>query len=84
MRIAPYAAVAIMMAGWAGAAKAEALDVHSLYRKAEAMVQSLFKPALADREVLKPPADIDPKMALAPPGGGTLRLIEPSRPFRQW
>lgn len=66
-----------------GRAEAAALDVHDLYRKAEALVQSLFKPAAADHDVVKPPGNIDPKMALAPPEGGTIRLIEPSRPFRQ-
>lgn len=78
------AIVAIALVAVAGArAEAKPLDVHDLYRKAEALVQSLLKPAPADREVIEAPGDIDRKMALAPPAGGTMRLIEPSMPFRQ-
>jgi hypothetical protein len=80
-RIGLAAIVLVALAG--GHAEAKAFDVHDLYRKAEALVQSLFKPAPADHEVIKPPDDIDPRMALAPPAGGTMRLVEPSQPFRQ-
>ena len=80
-RIGLAAIVLVALAG--GPVKAEAFDVHDLYRKAEALVQSLFKPAPADREVVRPPGTVDPRMALAPPTGGTMRLIEPSQPFRQ-
>jgi hypothetical protein len=80
-RVAVAAVVLIAVAG--GRAQAESFDVHDLYRTAAALVQSLFKQAPADREIIEPPGNIDPKMALAPPGGGTMRLIEPTQPFRQ-
>lgn len=74
---------AIVLVAIAGSAEAEALDVHDLYRKAEALVQSMFGGPPAEYEMIKPPGNIDPKMALAPPTGGTMRLIEPTQPFRQ-
>lgn len=80
-RIGLATIVLVALAG--GRAEAEAFDVHDLYRQAAALVQSLFEPAPADQEVVKPPGNIDPQMALAPPGGGAMRLLEPSQPFRQ-
>jgi hypothetical protein len=80
-RIGMAAIVLVALAG--GRADAETFDVHDLYRKAEALAQSLFRPGPADREVIKPSGSIDPRMALAPPPGGTMRLVEPSEPFRQ-
>ncbi len=66
-----------------GRVEAAALDVHDLYRRAEALAQSLFRPPPADQEIIKPGGDMDPKMALAPPAGGTMRLIEPPARPRQ-
>ena len=76
-------AAVVLVAVAGGPGHAESLNVHDLYRKAEAAVQSLLAPPPVDREVIKAPDSVDSKMALAPPAGGTMRLLEPSRPFRQ-
>ena len=82
MHRAGLAAIVLAVAA-GGHAQAETLGVHDLYRQAEALVQSIFGPAVTDHEVVTPPRSIDSRMALAPPKGGTLRLIEPSKPFKQ-
>jgi len=72
----------------AGVAHADALDARDLYRRAEAVVQSLAGalaggPA-ADREVIAPPGNIDPQMALSPPQPrGAMRVITPPGKLRQ-
>lgn len=81
MRIGLAAIVLLALA--VGNARAEGFDPGALYRRAEAVVQSLLGKSASDREVIKAPADIDRQMALTPPAGGTMRLIEPSPPFRQ-
>lgn len=61
-----------------GAARAECLDIPDVLHRVEATAQSLIDgPAQADWEVIAPPAGIDPKMALAPPQSGILRMIPP-------
>jgi len=80
-RIGPAAMVLTVL--FSGCADAERLGVLDLYRRAEALAHSLFGAPAADEDVIKPPANVDPRMALAPPAGGRMRLIEPSRPFRQ-
>ena len=80
VRIGIAAAVLVAIAG---TARAEAFDLAAVYRRAEAVVQSLFGPPPADPDIIKPPGNIDPKMALMPPAGGRMRLLEPSPPFRQ-
>ena len=76
-------AVIVLVAVTGGRANAEALDLCDLYRKAQALAHSLLGAPPRDREIVEPSGNIDPKMALAPPQGGTMRLIEPSQPFRQ-
>jgi hypothetical protein len=66
-----------------GRAEAEPFDMGDLYRKAEVLVRSLLAAPPSDHEVIKPPGNVDPKMALVPPSDGTMRLIEPSRRPRQ-
>lgn len=62
----------------AGVAHAEALDARDLYHRAEALVQSLIGEHAADHEVIAPPENIDPKMALLPPlPPGAMRIITP-------
>ncbi len=76
-------AVIVLVAVTGGRAEAEALDLCDLYRKAEALAQSVLGTPARDHEIVKPSGNADPKMALAPPAGGAMRLIEPSQPFRQ-
>jgi hypothetical protein len=76
-------AIAVSAALRPGLAAAEDLDAPAIMRRAEALVQSLIGNPPADHEVIRPPGDIDPKMALAPPGGGTLQLVVPPERFRQ-
>lgn len=58
-------------------AQAEGLDVRDWRRQAEALVQSLIDRGRADREVIVPPVNIDPKMALVPSQQGRMRIIVP-------
>jgi hypothetical protein len=78
-----FGAIGLAATLQSAAASANALDARDLFRRTEAIVQSLFKPAPADHEIIKPTGNIDPRMALMPPAAGTMRLIEPSQPFRQ-
>jgi hypothetical protein len=62
----------------AGAAQAEPFDARDWYRRAMAAAETLIgKPV--DREVIVPPRDIDPKMALVPSPQGTMRIIVPPK-----
>ena len=65
--------------GWAGAAHAENFGIERLVPADAALVQSLVGgERAADREVIAPPAHLDPQMALAPPQArGTMRIIKP-------
>jgi hypothetical protein len=71
-------AVIALAAVSASQARAEMLDPRDLYQRAEALVQSLIGGRAADPEMITPPGNIDPRMALLPPRPpGTLRLIAP-------
>jgi hypothetical protein len=78
MRAAALIAVAILAIPVAGA-RADSFDVGDLYRRTEALAQSLLGPGPGrGREVIAPPGNIDPKMAFEPPGvAGTMRVIRP-------
>jgi hypothetical protein len=77
MRAAGLIAIAILAAPIAGA-RAESFEVQDIYRRTEALVQSLLGPGRNnDREVIAPPGDIDPKMAFEPRAAGTMRIIRP-------
>jgi hypothetical protein len=78
-----FAAIALAAALYPGLAGAEALNACDLLQRAEALVQSLIGNPPAEREIIRPPGDIDSKMTLAPPGGGTMRLLVPPERFRQ-
>lgn len=79
----PVAAAAIVLIGIAAApADAASMCPQPWCRTAEALVQGWLgeRPAPSD-EVIAPPADIDPQMALVPPGPrGALRVIRPHQP----
>jgi hypothetical protein len=78
-----FAAI-VFVAVSAGVAHAEALDAQDLYRRAEALVQSLFGGPAADHEIIAPPGHIDSRMALVPPQpGGTMRMIVPPGKLKQ-
>jgi hypothetical protein len=77
MRAAGLIAVAIFLTPVADA-RADGFDLGDLYRRTEALVQSLLAPGQDHRQVITPPANIDPKMALKPPStAGTMRIIRP-------
>ena len=77
MRAAGLIAAAVLAAPIAGA-HAEGLDLRDVYRRTEALVQSLIG-GDRGREVIAPPGHIDPKMAFEPPhASGTMRIIRPS------
>jgi hypothetical protein len=79
MRAMGLIAVAILAAPVAGA-RADSFDAGDLYRRTEALVQSLLGAGQdREREVIAPPGNIDPKMAFEPPGvSGRMRIIHPS------
>ena len=78
MRAAGLIAVAILAAPVADA-RAGSFDLNDLYRRTEALVQSLIGPSHGGREVIAPPGNIDPKMAFDPPSpSGTMLIIRPS------
>ena len=68
-----------VFAAWTGTARGDGIDLHDWYRRAETLVQSVIgNPAAADREVMAPSGNIDPKMAFEPPRPvGTMRIIRP-------
>ena len=74
-RIGLAAIVLVAVSG--GAAHGHTLTAQDLYRRAEALAHSLIGGPAADRDVIAPPADIDPQMAVAPPPGGRERIINP-------
>lgn len=78
MRAAALISVAIL-AILVTDARADSFDLGDLYRRTEALAQSLLGPGQdRGREVIAPPGNIDPKMAFEPPGGaGTMRVIRP-------
>ncbi len=77
MRGTGFAAIVLLTLA-AGSAHAESFDARDSYRRVEALVQSLIGGHRADREVIAPPGNIDPRMALAPPQPpGTMRIITP-------
>jgi hypothetical protein len=79
-----WLAAIVLASVFSTCAHAEALDARDLYRRAEALVQSLLGAPPADHEVINPPANIDPQMALVPPqSGGAMQLIVPPKKFRQ-
>ena len=59
------------------------MNLCDLYQRAEAFVQTLVARPPADHGVITPPASLDRRMALAPPSGGTMRLIVPPERLRQ-
>ena len=78
-----FAAIVLVAAVVSGGAHAEALDARDLYRRAEALVQSLIGDRPVDRNMIKPPGNVDPQMALVPPQGGMMRMIAPPGKLRQ-
>ena len=83
MRQLRNAAIVLAASFCIGSANAQTLDATELVRRGEAFVQSLIGGPPVDQEIIRPPGDIDPKMALAPPAGGTLRQLAPPDRFRQ-
>ena len=79
-------ATALILAGMsAGPADAATWCAQPWCREVEAVVQRwLGRPVNPDNDIIAPPADIDPQMALAPPQPrGMLRIIRPpARPPR--
>jgi hypothetical protein len=78
-----FAAIVLVAVVFSSCAHAEAFDARDLYRRAEALVQSLFGGDPADREIIKSPGNMDPQMALAPPPGGMMRMIAPPAKLTQ-
>jgi hypothetical protein len=78
MRAAGLLAVAITAIPLASA-RADGFDVRDLYRRTQAMIESLADPGQGrGPEVIAPPGNIDPKMAFEPPRAtGTMRVIRP-------
>lgn len=82
MRAAGLLAV-VVIAAPIGGARAESFALGDLYRRTEALVQSLIGQD-SGREVIAPSGNIDPKMAFAPRYPlGTMRVIRPPEPFEQ-
>jgi hypothetical protein len=79
MRATALAAISIALGVLPNAsARAELPYAADLWRRVEALVQSFAGAGgAADREVIAPPAGIDPRMALVPPSHGTMRVIVP-------
>jgi hypothetical protein len=83
MRAAGLAAIVLSLLA-EGAAPADARDISGWRQEAAAWVHALLGERPADREIIAPPDQIDPKMALAPPQpGGTMRVITPPKTLRQ-
>jgi hypothetical protein len=78
MRAVGPAALLLLAAVSIGAAHAEPNDAPDWSQRMERAVHSLLAGNNApDPEVIAPPGNTDPKMALVPPPSGTLRLIVP-------
>lgn len=72
------AAAVIVLCSPAASARADCLGVSDALHRVEATVQSLIAgQPKADHDVIAPPGDVDPKMALAPPQAGIMRIIPP-------
>jgi hypothetical protein len=70
-------ALLILIAG-SGAARAEWSDPPEWYRQLSQTMRALLGPPPRDREVIKPPGNIDPKMVLVPPQtSGRMPIITP-------
>ena len=52
-------------------ARADAMGVEDLYRRALSAALSLFRPGRPDRGIIPAPQDLDRKMALMPPRDGS-------------
>jgi len=77
MRSPRFAAI-VLLALAAASARAEPFDGRDTYRRVERLLQSLVGWPPADREIIAPPGNIDPRMALTPPQPrGTMRVITP-------
>jgi hypothetical protein len=76
----PKAGMALTLSAvlFAGSAQSDSTVLPDWYRQARAAVQSLLgQERRPDTEVIAPPANIDPNMALVPPGSATMRIIAP-------
>ena len=72
----------MLVAVTAGAAHAGSTDgsdwARDWSRRVEALARSLTGERASDREIIRPPGNIDPKMAVAPPQPyGRMRMITP-------
>ncbi len=84
MRAIALAAFVLAAAAAAGAAQAESLCPYDWCRHVEALVGRLLDKKPTGHDIIAPPANIDPKMALVPPRpGGTMRMIVPPAQPRQ-
>jgi hypothetical protein len=71
---------ALLLSASATDARADAMDMENLYRRALSAAQSLFRPGRPDREIIPAPQDLDRKMALTPPRDGSrMPVITPRR-----
>ena len=74
-----FATVWLLVAS-ATEARADAMDMEDLYRRALSAAQSLFRPGGPDRDIIPAPQDLDRKMALMPPRDGSrMPVITPRR-----
>jgi len=75
------AAAAVALCSTGTVARADCLDIPDALHRVEATVQSVIGSfggrTSADRDVIAPPAGIDPRMALVPPQQGFMRIVPP-------
>jgi hypothetical protein len=84
MRGAAIFAIALASAA-IGGTRADSAELPDWYREARTIVESLLPGPGADRDVIEPPAGIDPRMAYVPsPPQGTMRIIRPPMPGERW
>ena len=74
MRRIGLAALALLAAS--GSVQAKEFDADRAYRRMERLMQSWLAPK-GGHEIIAPPGDIDPRMAIKPPRQGTMRVITP-------
>jgi hypothetical protein len=68
----------VVLAASAGNARADLFDFKDWYARARTVVEGLIEPRPPHNEVaVVPSPDIDPKMAVVPQPGGTMRVIPP-------
>jgi hypothetical protein len=68
----------VMFAAAAGNARADLFDFKDWYARARAVVEGLTQPRPPHNEVaVVPSPGIDPKMAVVPQPGGTMRVMPP-------